>query len=57
MVEPEKKCVDCGSTEIFLMWKSKYSELEEDVYQCFDCYCKAYENYIHIDNNDDEDYM
>ena len=57
MEEPKNKCVDCGSEEVFITWKSKYSETEEDIFQCFDCYCQAYENYIHIDNNDDEDYM
>jgi hypothetical protein len=57
MVEPKNKCMNCGSEEVFVILTYNNSGTEKDIYRCFECYCKDYENYIRIDNNDDEDYM
>ncbi len=55
MDDPKKICKDCGSDEVFV--ECNYPNVDGSLYQCFDCYCEEYENYILIDNNDDEDYL
>lgn len=39
-----RKCKDCGSDEVFI--ECNYPNLDYPLYQCFSCYCDAYDHYV-----------